>query len=60
MHAARSAELARDAEALIDSQSIHDTVEGWGPKGKAETVRFQIEPTSVAYLREVSKVRAGD
>lgn len=46
-------EVVRKAEVLIDSQSIHNRVTGWGPTGKVYTVRYQIEPTSLAYLREV-------
>ena len=49
--------VVRDAELLIDSQSIHTQVMGWGPKGLVVTVRYQIEPTSVAYLREVLRRR---
>lgn len=46
-------ECVQNADIVIDSQSIHGRVMGWQPSGTILTVRFQIEPTSVAYLREV-------
>ncbi len=49
--------VVRGAEVLIDSQSIHDKVMAWSPSGTIVTVRYQIEPTSVAYLREVLRQR---
>ena len=49
--------VVRDAEVLIDSQSIHTPVMEWGPTGLVVTVRYQIEPTSVAYLREFLRRR---
>jgi DNA-binding transcriptional regulator YhcF (GntR family) len=48
----------RDADVVIDSHSIHPTVAGWGPTGEVVTVRYQIEPTSLAYLREVLRQEA--
>lgn len=53
--AAEAPELVRIADVLIDSQSIHAQVLSWKPKGAVITVRYQIEPTSLAYLREVLK-----
>lgn len=50
--------LVREAEVLIDSQSIHEKVQNWRPTARVLTVRFQIEPTSVAYLREVLRRRS--
>lgn len=52
---ARSAAL--EADIVVDSHSIHATVVGWRPKGQVLTVRYQIEPTSLAYLREVLRLR---
>ncbi|HET8985461.1 MAG TPA: GntR family transcriptional regulator [Trueperaceae bacterium] len=53
-----SAELvARDAEVLVDSQSIHDRVTAWRPRGRVITIKYQIEPTSVAYVRAVLHAR---
>lgn len=48
---------ALDADIVVDSHSIHATVAGWQPKGQVLTVRYQIEPTSLAYLREVLRLR---
>lgn len=59
-HEPEAQELVRRAEVLIDSQSIHDKVMDWGPSGEVITVRYQIEPTSVAYLRELLRVRGLD
>lgn len=49
--------VARDAEVLVDSQSIHDRVMGWHPRGQVITIKYQIEPTSVAYVRAVLHAR---
>jgi DNA-binding transcriptional regulator YhcF (GntR family) len=46
------------ADVVIDSHSIHDTVMGWRPTGEVLTIRYQIEPTSLAFLREVLRQRA--
>ncbi len=48
---------AREADIVVDSHSIHARVAGWTPTGRVETVRYQIEPTSLAYLREVLRQR---
>ncbi len=48
-----AAEMIRSADVVIDSQSIHDRVAAWATPGTVVTVRYQIEPTSLAYLREV-------
>lgn len=45
--------VVTDADVVIDSHSIHDTVVGWRPAGEILTIRYQIEPTSLAFLREV-------
>jgi DNA-binding transcriptional regulator YhcF (GntR family) len=50
--------VARHAEVLVDSQSIHDRVLDWKPRGDVITVKYQIEPTSLAFLREVLKTRS--
>jgi DNA-binding GntR family transcriptional regulator len=47
-----------DADVVIDSHSIHDTVVGWRPVGDVLTIRYQIEPTSLAFLREVMRQRS--
>lgn len=47
----------RDASVLVDSQSIHDRVMAWGPPGQTITVRYQIEPTSIAYVGAVLRLR---
>jgi len=57
INSAEAPSVVQDAEVLIDSQSIHDQVMGWVPRGLVLTVRYQIEPTSVAYLREVLRRR---
>lgn len=44
--------LIQSAEILVDSQSIHDQVMEWLPTGQIITVRYQIEPNSVEYVRE--------
>lgn len=54
-----AANIARGAEVLIDSQSIHDKVMNFEPTGKTITVRYQIEPTSVTYVREILRRRTG-
>ena len=56
--AAEAPELAGKADVLIDSQSIHAQVLAWRPRGAVLTVRYQIEPTSLAYLREVLRRKA--
>lgn len=53
-------DVVRSAEVLIDSQSIHDRVAAWQPPGHVCTVRYQIEPTSVAYVREVLRLMEAD
>ena len=50
--------LVRRAEVLVVSRSAHERVAGWGPTGEVIAMRFQIEPTSIAYLREVLRRRA--
>lgn len=52
-----AAAIARGAQVLIDSQSIHDKVMAFAPTGHIITVRYQIEPTSVTYVREVLRRR---
>lgn len=47
-----------DADVVIDSHSIHDTVVGWRPGAEVLTIRYQIEPTSLAFLREVLRQRS--
>lgn len=50
-------DAVRDADVVVDSHSIHDTVTTWRTRGRVLTVRYQIEPTSLAYLREVLRLR---
>lgn len=45
-------DLVRSANVIVDSQSIHDRVMAWDPPGQVFTVRYQIEPNSVEYVRE--------
>lgn len=52
-----AADVVRNAQVLVDSQSIHEQVMRWEPQGQVCTVRYQIEPTSVAYVREVLRRR---
>lgn len=58
--AAEAPELAEKADVVIDSQSIHAQVLAWQPRGEVLTVRYQIEPTSLAYLREVLRRRTSE
>ncbi len=52
--------VVRSARVLVDTQSIHERVMGWRPTGHVLTVRYQIEPTSVAYVREVLRIREAE
>ncbi len=54
---AEACAAALDADIVVDSHSIHPTVASWQPPGQVLTVRYQIEPTSLAYLREVLRLR---
>lgn len=54
----RAPDAVRDADVVIDSHSIHPTVAAWGPIGRVITIRYQIEPTSLAFLREVLRQAA--
>ncbi len=47
----------RSAQVLVDTQSVHERVMDLQPTGRVLTVRYQIEPTSVAYVREVLRIR---
>lgn len=47
----------RQARVVVDTQSVHERVMSWRPAGQVVTVRYQIEPTSVAYVREVLRMR---
>lgn len=42
---------------VVDTQSIHERVVALAPDANIVTVRYQIEPTSLAYLREVLRRR---
>jgi len=58
--APEAAAVVRSARVLVDTQSIHERVMGWRPTGHVLTVRYQIEPTSVAYVREVLRIREAE
>ncbi len=49
----RLEELIGAAEYLFDSQSIHERVKQLRPEKPILTLRYQIEPASVAYVREL-------
>jgi len=49
----RLEELVGTAEYLFDSQSIHERVKQLRPERPILTLRYQIEPASVAYVREL-------
>lgn len=53
-------EVVRAAEVLVDTQSIHERVMAWRQDGPVLTVSYQIEPTSVAFVREVLRRMQGE
>ena len=57
VHEPSARTAAQEADILVDSHSIHPTVASWHPAGQVLTVRYHIEPTSLAYLREVLRLR---
>lgn len=49
--------MVRAGQVVVDTQSIHDRVMSWAPGGAVLTVSYQIEPTSLAFVREVLRMR---
>ncbi len=52
--------LVSSAEALVVSPAALGSVVGWDPSCEVIPLRFQVEPASVAYLREVLRRRRGE
>ena len=51
-----AASVVAASEVVVDGQSVHERVLGWGPGGQVVTVRYQIEPNSVEYVRAALSV----